>query len=102
VEPQAAAAADDPPGDGEDPQPDPSGFPAAGRAVKASICIQASSSQASAVISDQIWFCANPCSGMLRSPVSLAQRPVLAAGAAAVAELQVRKLAAFGCWWQSR
>jgi hypothetical protein len=32
TEPQAPAAADDAPGSGEDPQPDQSGFPAAGRA----------------------------------------------------------------------
>ena len=39
---------------GEDPQPYPLGFPPAGRAARASICIQASSAHTIAVISLQI------------------------------------------------
>ena len=62
--------------------------------ARASICVQASRSQASATISHQSWFCANPFSGRLRRPVSLAQR-ILAACPAAVPELQVRELPAF-------
>ena len=41
---------------------------------RASIWVQASSSQASATISHQTWFCAKPFSGRFRSPVSLAFR----------------------------
>jgi hypothetical protein len=51
---QVAGAADQARGGGEDPQSP--GFPAADRASKASICIQASSSQARAMVSHQIWF----------------------------------------------
>jgi hypothetical protein len=63
--------------------------------VRASIWVQASSSQARAVISHHSWFWAKPLRGRLRSPVSLAQRilPVLAAGPPPVPQLQVRELA---------
>ena len=53
---QAAPAADDPSGGGEQAEPQPFGFPAAGSPSRASICIQAVSSQASATISHQTWF----------------------------------------------
>ena len=56
AETQAAAAADDAPGAGEDPQPQPSGFPAGAVPVRASIWVQAASSHASVMISYQIWF----------------------------------------------
>ena len=42
--------------------------------VRASICVQASSSQARATISHQSWFWAKPFSGRFRSPVSFALR----------------------------
>ena len=54
AEPHAQAAADDAPGEGEQPQAEPVGFPPAGGPVRASICIQASSPQARAMISHQI------------------------------------------------
>jgi hypothetical protein len=38
------------------------------------MAIQAVSSQAIATSSHQIWFCAKPCSGRFRRPVSFAQR----------------------------
>src|ERR1700733_3741545 len=55
AQPQAAPAADDVSGDGEQPQPQSSGFPGAGGPSRASICIQAVSSQAIATSSHQIW-----------------------------------------------
>jgi hypothetical protein len=63
----------------------------------ASIWVQASSSQASATISHQTWFCAKPFSGRFRSPVSLAiADAVLAPCPAPVAQLQVGELALLG------
>ena len=73
-EPEPAATAEDTPGHGEDPQPHLFGFHRRAGLVKASICLQASSSHASATISHQTWFCAKPRSGSLRSPVSLVAR----------------------------
>ena len=56
AEPEAAAAADEAPGGGEQPEPQPLGFPAAGRAVQGEHLHPGGSSQASATISHQIWF----------------------------------------------
>lgn len=69
---------------------------------KASICIQASSSHASATISHQIWLCEKPCSGRLRSPVSFAQRTGPRTGRGAGAEVPGPRAGRPWCPWRSR
>lgn len=69
------------------------GFQARAGPSRASICIQVVSSHAIVTSSHQIWFWVNPCSGRLRSPVSLALRIRCLA---AVPQFQVRELAAVG------
>jgi hypothetical protein len=72
AQPQPPAAADEAVGGGEQPQP--LGSQARAGRFRASICIQAVSSQAIATCSHQTWFRAKPCRGRLRSPVSLPAR----------------------------
>jgi hypothetical protein len=65
AEPQPLAAADDAPGAGEEPQPQLFQFPSAALPVRASTCVQASSSNASATISHQTLFWSKPCQGQV-------------------------------------
>ena len=79
----------------------------AGCSVRASICAQAMSSQASATTAHQIRFWSNSCRGRLVRPgVLRGADAVLAAGPAAVAQFQVGELAARArrvrCWWRTR
>jgi hypothetical protein len=56
TEPEAPAAAGEPPGDVEQAQAEPFRFPAAGVPARASIWVQARTSQARETISHQTWF----------------------------------------------
>ena len=94
AEPQAAAAADQAPRDGEQAQPQAPGLPPAGLPARASSWVQASSSQARATISHRSWLWANPFRWQVPQPGVLgAADPVLAADPAAVPQFQVRELA---------
>jgi hypothetical protein len=88
---------DQAPGGGEDPQPQASGFPAAGRAGEGEgehlRPGQEFAGQRDDLAPDLVG--GEPAEGRLRRPVSLAQR-ILAAGPAAVAQFQVSELPAAG------
>ena len=82
----------------EQPEPESFGFPAAGVVpVRASICIQARSSQARATISHQIWFWVEVVQRQVaQAGVLGVADPVLAAGPAAVTQFEVGELPAGG------
>ncbi len=63
AEPLAAAAADEVPGAGEEPQPQPFWFPLAAGPARASICVRARRSHASATISHHSGFWSKPWRG---------------------------------------
>jgi hypothetical protein len=83
-------------GDREQAQPEPYRFPAARAAGEASSWVQASSSLARAVISDQSWFWAKPLGEVPQPGVLGAADPGLAPAPSAVAQVEVGGLAAFG------
>jgi hypothetical protein len=64
--------------------------------VRASICVQAMSSQASATTAHQIWFCVKSCRQVRESGVLGVAEAVLAAGPAAVPQFEIGELAAGG------
>jgi hypothetical protein len=97
AQPQAAAAADQAPGDGEDPQPQPSRFPAAGRAVKGEHLHpgQQLAGQRDDLAPDLVL--GEAVQGQVAKPGVLgAPDPVLAPGPALVPQFQVGQLPAAG------